>query len=115
MADEAKEDIRSILEELLEYTRDLAGYEEDPELDVPNLTRTCQEKLRLWQEKVSHSGGPISENSRHDPEIRDLLSALGRETEQSIQVLTRYKAQIEDELTTLRRSQKAVSAYGKRR
>ncbi|MDY0039492.1 MAG: hypothetical protein RBS57_04215 [Desulforhabdus sp.] len=118
MTHEEIERTKSILRELLEYTRELSLCTDNRELDISGLTRMCRHNLRLLQnDNVSANSiqstrpGQAEENLAKDAQVYNLLSVLARATEQSISALRQRKDQIEDELNGLRRSKKAVNAY----
>ena len=116
----ALEEAEKILEQLLQYTRQLASCSSRPGVDIPALTGACRTRLADLEELLQlPPEAPRSgrERSRLTPparpdSLRKAMTELHERSMQCIQKLRRMQEKIVEELDSLGRARRVMRVYG---
>jgi len=104
-----------ILGQLLKYTEQLAGCENDPNVDVQALSEACDRRLAELKKILSKSARAPSQHSAQTGEVNVKLVGMIRELHQQIQrckeILEKKRARVAGELDGLSKTKRAIRAY----
>ena len=99
------EQAAAILEQLLKYTRQLAAYENDRQVDVHALSEACGQ--RIEDLKLMLPEGGLSANSK----LRELFRELHAQTQLCTELLEVELARIASGIDNLSKTKRAIRAY----
>lgn len=107
-------EIKKILGQLLTYTTQLTQWENDPGVDAAALARSCAKQLAVLRELIppgimQGAGGADSEDRR---QIVEMLQAVDVHARHCIRTLEAARGQVVQQMGSLRRSRRAIQAYG---
>jgi hypothetical protein len=111
------EEASSILGQLLKYTEQLAGCENDPSVDVRALSEACDRRLAELKRILSKNSKPLSQNSGQGTTTNSNVKLVGMIKELHLQIqrckeiLEKKRARVADELEGLSKTKRAIRAY----
>lgn len=112
------EEASGILGQLLKYTEQLAGCEDDPSVDVQALSKACDRRLAELKKILSNNSRTPSRNSVQTGEVPNnnvRLLGMIRELHQQIQrckeILEKKRARAGDQVESLSKTKRAIRAY----
>jgi len=112
------EEASGILAQLMKYTEQLAGCENDPNVDVRALSKACDRRLAELKKILSKSARAPSETTMKTgqvPNTNTKLIEMIRELHLQIQrckeILEKKRARVADELQSMSKTKRAIRAY----
>lgn len=110
--------ILHLLQQLLDYSRKLSECEQNPDLDVAALTRTCKNHLSELQQVIPaglakriREESAAGKATEQDLQILESMKLLEVQTQECVEILRNCRDKAESELSVLRQNQKASRAY----
>ncbi len=95
----------TILEQLLKYTRQLATFESDRQIDVAALSKACTERIGDLKQLLPEGGLSAS------PKVRELFRELHSQTQLCTELLEGELAKVASGIDCLSKTKRAVRAY----
>jgi hypothetical protein len=112
------EEASGILSQLLKYTEQLAGCENDPSVDVQALSDACDRRLTELKRILSKNSRASSQNpgqtgsaSNSNVKIVVMIKELHLQIQRCKEILEKRRGKVADEIQTLSKTKRAIRAY----
>jgi hypothetical protein len=113
----------NLLSEMMDMTQQVVAVSSEPNTDLPRLIKALGLRMSALKtilqvpETVDQPGAVDDKRRRTSMAFQEFVAgmkALSLCVDKCVQVLTRQKMRVEEELLSVRQSQKALQAYGAR-
>jgi hypothetical protein len=109
-----------ILGQLLKYTEQLAGSENDPSVDVQALSKACDRRLAELKKILSKNArtpspklGQNGEVPNNNAKLIEMIRELHLQVQNCKEILEKKRTRVGDKIDNLSKTKRAITAYKK--